>query len=180
MFKKYVSILIILFSGLGFSQNSQAAVILDSGDSFSSSFNLVSDGDVFKETDLFWDVLTTTQLIDSFQGNLTITMFENSDFTGFLQTYEDRISTFPRTVIAGGDEAYFTDLNGSFTIQNTGSSQIILNEITIASFAGNIPPSGVAFDTITPSPVPLPAAAWLMISGLSVFGFLRKKTSNTG
>lgn len=30
------------------------------------------------------------------------------------------------------------------------------------------------------SPVPVPAAAWLMISGLSVFGLLRKKTSNTG
>ena len=176
MYKIIVATLILVTS-----LTANASVILNSNDSFSSSFTLSSDGGKFKDTDFFWDVFANVSLLSDTSGELTLTLYE--DIAGTNQVHSSSASLFFSQLntpfsdlLGGGDNGLFADFNGSFTLENTGSSQIELFDVTISNFAGSLAPSNVATTTIVASTtvVPVPAAAWLFGSGVfALFGLSR-------
>tara|TARA_R110002073_G_scaffold43636_7_gene121718 strand:- start:200 stop:721 length:522 start_codon:yes stop_codon:yes gene_type:complete len=147
-----------------------SAVTLHSGDAYFASFSLVSDGNAFKETDLFWDVGALVNFAGP-SADLTVTAYE--DIAGTQQVFS---GAFP-SLFSGGrgyigsNDDVFSDLSGSFRITNTGTNAVEVVEVVVSNFAGSIAPSFVATATITPSAVPLPAAAWLFVP--VVAGLLR-------
>ena len=161
---------ILLFSSF----TAHASLILQSGESFSSSFNLVSDGQAFKPTDFSWDA----SILTSFTGSASVsfTAFENADFTQSFFTSEIfGITSGVRSNLGSFDSA-FSDLNGAFTITNNGVNDVDLTDVIISNFAGTALPSNIATVTITPSAVPVPAAIWLFGSGLiGLAGIARRK-----
>ena len=156
---------LILTSALVLSSfTANASIVLQSGESFSSSFNLVSEGEAFKPTDFFWDASVLTSFTGS--ASATFTAFENTDFTQSFFTSEIFGLTSGVRSDFGSFDSAFTDLNGAFTITNNGVDDIQLTDVIISNFAGTASPSNIATVTITPSAVPVPAAAWLFGSGL--------------
>jgi hypothetical protein len=163
---KILVVIALLATGL----SANASVIIGSGESFSTSFQLISDGDVFKETDAFWEVNLVFSAGPVDAAGIGLTLFENSDGTGQLVSGAFGFSNFDQ-VLFSGELGYFQDHDGSLTITNTGTGSVELTEIFVANFSGTLNPSAVAFATIVPSgtavaAVPVPAAGWLMLSGL--------------
>ena len=176
---KLIAAIAIVFTSTLTCLNANASVILNAGESFSSAFTLNSDGDKFKVTDFFWDAEVKVFNPSAF-GSLTLTLYE--DTLGINQVYSSTSSWVTgagatTTSVFGSNDSLFTDFNGSFTLTNTSlrGDSLTLHDVTISNFAGTLGPSNVATTTITPSAVPLPAAAWLMLSGLGVLGLLRRK-----
>lgn len=165
---------LILTSVLLFcSFTANSSLILQSGESFSSSFNLISEGEAFKETDFFWDAGILTSFTGS--ASVTFTAFENTNLTqSFFSSEIFGLTSGVRSNLGSFDSA-FTDFDGSFTITNNGVNDVELTDIIISNFAGSVLPSNIATVTITPSAVPVPAAVWLFISGLiGLVGFARR------
>lgn len=165
---------LILTSALLFSSfTANSSIVLSNGESFSSSFNLFSEGEAIKPTDFSWDA----SILTSFSGtaDVTFTAFENPDLTqSFFSSDIFGITSDVRSNLGSFDNA-FADLNGSFTITNNGANDIELTDVIISNFAGSIFPSNIATVTITPSAVPVPAAVWLFASGLlGLTGIARK------
>jgi len=171
------------------SLSANAAVTLGNGESYSSAFELVSYADAAKLTDNFWEVGLgvideNNQPFSAPTGApsyVTLTLYENTNFTNevFSGTQNTRDWMGDYGVYFWGNSSLFTDLNGSFTVSYSGDNNANLFEVVISNFAGSLAPSNVASIYIdpTPSAVPLPAAAWLMISGLGVLGLLRRKVN---
>ncbi len=151
------------------SLSAKSAVVLEGGETFTSSFTLVSDGGAFKETDFNWDVGILLNF-DEPSAAATFTAYE--DALGSQEVFSSPIFGLfsGNRSFLGSNQDLFSDRNGSFSITNTGSASIELVDVVISNFAGNILPSNVATATITPSPVPLPAAVWLFASAL--FGII--------
>jgi len=175
MFKKIILAVLLLTT-----YHSNATVVLNSGESFSSSFFLPDEGEIFKVTDFFWEIHAQMSLLSDTSGELTVSVFENTDFSSqsFLAPSPinfSSLNTVFSSLIAGGDTPLFTDRTGSFIITNTGTSIIELSHIHVSNFAGNTGPTNVAYTKITPSAVPLPAAGWLMLSTLGILGMFSDK-----
>lgn len=159
--------------------HANSSIVLNSGESFSSSFNLVSDGERFKVTDLFWEVYAEIEVFAFTSGELTLTVFEDSSFTTEIFSSTNNLGSFAidtinERKIGGANPFAFTDFDGSFIIENTGADPFGIHTITVANFAGSEIPSLAAFATITPAAVPLPAAGWLLISAIGLLGTFRR------
>lgn len=160
------------------SLTANASIELLSGETYSSSFTLVSDGGAFKETDLYWDA----GILVNFAGpsaDATFTAYEDTAGTQevFSSTIFNLFSGNRRFL--GSNQGLFNDFNGSFRITNTGANAIELVDVIVSNFAGTALPSNVATATITPSAVPIPAAGWLLGSTLlGLFGVGRSKASS--
>ena len=109
---------VLVFSAVG----SQAVVTLESGQSYQTSFSLQSDGQYFLSSDYFWDA--QLQAVDSAAtgpdagtGVLTVSFFENIDFTGLVYTTSIDSSSATFGAFLGGQfDPRFTDLSGSMRI----------------------------------------------------------------
>jgi len=165
---KFLTILTFLLSSF----YANASIVLNNGESFSSSFELQDDGEAFKITDFYWEALAEVSRISDAPGELTMTFFNNSN--QFVTPINNPINNPITEVLAGGFSPIFSR-SGSFTLTNTGTSQLEIFLVTIADFSGAIQPSNIAIDTITPSAVPLPAAGWLMLSTIGMLGMFRDK-----
>jgi len=159
--------------------NSNASVVLNSGKSFSSSFFLPDNGEIFKINDFFWEVYAEMNLLSDTSGEVTLNVFENTDFSNPFFSAPTSINSPSNTVfselIGGGFSPLFSDRTGSFIITNTGTSIIELVQVHVANFAGTTGPSNVAYAKVTPSAVPLPAAGWLMLSTMGMLSIFRHK-----
>ena len=74
-----------------------------------------------------------------------------------------------------GDGAVLTDEFSLFSAAILGTGAFLDLRITIALEAGD---EDIAFDNLSvsgTSPVPLPAAAWLLLSGIGALGFMRRR-----
>lgn len=157
----------VLFAAALFaaSFSAQSSVTLHTGESFFSSFSLISQGNGFKETDFFWDLGALINFAGPSAG-VTLTAYE--DLAGTQQVFTSPFSILfsgGRSFL-GSHETLFEDFNGSFRITNTGADSIELVDVIVSNFAGDLAPSFVATATITPSAVPLPAAVWLFLPAL--------------
>lgn len=155
--------------------SAHSSIVLQSGESFSSSFNLTDDGEAFKITDFYWDAGILLNFSDT-SADVTFTAYEDTAgtqqvFSGSLFEPQSGLRTY-----LGSPMTLFSDLDGRFTITNNGTGDIEVIDIIISNFAGNTLPSNIATATITPSAVPVPAAVWLFGSGLiGLLGISRRK-----
>ena len=156
--------------------STNASVILSTGDSYSTSFALVSDGDAFKATDNFCDINLSFASGPIASADVHLDLFENPNATALVLSDAIAFNNFDSFLYVG-NQPFFSDHDGALTVTYTGAGSIELNEIFVANFSGTLDPSSVAFATIDPSvsQVPLPAAGWLMLSGLGLLGFVRRK-----
>lgn len=160
---------IMLLSSIG----CNAALILADGESFSASFTLESNGDAFKLTDNYWDILVP--IIDSNNppfsmpsansSFITLTLFENTDFTSLLfSSTQDTSNWFSDFgLLFFGENNFFEDQDGSLRITYSGLGEAsFIDNILVANFSGTEAPSNVAFASIVPEPsvqVPNPVPA---------------------
>ncbi len=150
---------------LATSLNANSSIILNSGESFSSSFSLISVGEAFKPTDFYWDA-GILMSFTSPSANVSFTAYENTDFSGEFFSSEIFAPSSTERNYLGSYASAFDDKEGSFRITNNGTAQIELFDIIISNFSGSLLPSNIATTTITPSAVPVPAAIWLFTSGI--------------
>jgi hypothetical protein len=163
---------VLLFSSF----SGQAAVALNSGQSYQTSFALQSDGSAFKISDYEWEIEVTAVDSDNPPGNyggtgfVTVTLFENVDFSS--PVFNFTVDSGASSVFGGSFDSRFSDLSGSLVISYTGSGVLDLQQITISNLAGAEAPSFVATTTFVPmaSQVPWPPAALLFVPGLLITG----------
>ena len=173
---------------LSTSLNANSSIILQDGDSYSTSFNLASVAEGNKFTDNFWEVIVGIYDRDNDPFKLpvvnpstvTLTMYENTNLTNqvYSETIDTRFWLGDYGVLFSDFNTLFTDFNGSLTVTFNGGTQATLLDITIANFAGTLTPSNIASTYINPkvSAVPVPAAVWLFGSGLlGLAGFSRRR-----
>ncbi len=176
----------LLAALLSISINANSAIILQNGETYSSSFALNSAPEAIMFTDNFWEVIVAIydRENDPFRlpiinpSSVTLTLFENTNYTNqvYSQTLDTRDWIADYGVLFSGTGGFFGDLNGSFSVSYSGGNQATLMDIAIRNYAGQAAPSYIAQTVITPtvSPVPVPAALWLFASGLiGLSGFSR-------
>lgn len=164
--------------------NSQAAVILKSGESYSGTFELDNTPNSFKLSDFWWDAIL--EIVDSaappFQANsdpgqVTLTIFENMDYTNPIYTASQNSDNWLSDygLFFGSDDFLAGDKNGSFTVSYAGNGEATFYSIAIANFAGDLAPSNVARTLIfpeangnPPNPVNSPSMIYLMLSFLAL------------
>lgn len=164
------------------SLSTQASVILQNGDSYSTAFTMQSMPDFYKLTDNYWESIL--ELVDSANppyeyngsGSVTLTLYENTDYTHQVFSWTEDSSNWMADygIPFWGNDGLFNDLDGSLTVTYNGAGSAELHGIHISNFAGVLAPSNVARTSIYPTAVPVPAALWLMLSGIGALGFLRK------
>lgn len=88
-------------------------------------------------------------------------------------------STTPTMLFAGlafdGSSLYGFTAKGSDLTNQLYSISLAAGSFGTASFIGEIVLAGVLLTDAAPTPVPLPAAAWLLIAGMAGLGFLGRR-----
>ncbi|VAX11740.1 hypothetical protein MNBD_GAMMA25-2156 [hydrothermal vent metagenome] len=170
-----VSVLLIASLILG---QAQAALQLSTGDSFSSDFYLLDDGNYFKITDNWWDLLIdfTSASFDPATENFNLSVYEGTGLTGASKIFTSVNSTNINSLYYDFDFNFLADRTGSFLIDQV-NGDFSIESVTIATFGGSSAPSNVAVTIVTPSAVPVPAAFWLFASGLvACVGLVKRKS----
>lgn len=187
---------IIVMASILFSLSVNGSVLLNSGDSFSAAFSMENTPDSYKLTDNYWEAFVV--LIDSANqpgstggdpGEVTFTLFENTDFSNeiYSETADSDYWLADYGIPFWGEQGFFNDFDGSFTVSYVGAGIAELFDVSIANFAGELAPSNVAAayivangtdDTPTAS-VPEPSALLLMLIGIMPLLFRRKLLSKT-
>lgn len=173
---------------LATSLTANSSIILQDGESYSSSFNLSSTANGSSLTDNYWEVVVAIYDKDNdpfklpviTASSVTLTLFENTDYSSqvYSQTLDTRDWIADYGVLFGGFNTLFADLDGSFVISYNGGQQATLLDVAVRNYAGSLAPSYIAQTVINPvaSPVPVPAALWLFVSGIiGLTGFSRFK-----
>lgn len=155
---------------------SQATVTLASGESHQTAFGLQSEGQYILSSDFFWDA--QLQAVDSAAtepysgtGVLSVSFFENIDFTGLVYSTSIDSSSAAFGAFLGGEfTPRFEDHTGSIRISYTGIGTVELQSITVSNRAGSQGPFFNATTTFEPmaSPVPAPPSLALFLPGLLV------------
>ena len=151
---------IILASLFAFnSTTAQASVVLQDGESFSTSFTMQSYPDIYKLTDNYWESIL--ELVDSSNppyayngtGSVSLTLYENTDYTNQVFSWTEDSSNWLADygIPFSGNDSLFSDLDGSLTVTYNGSGTAELFGIHIRNYAGSLAPSNVASASIYPT-----------------------------